>query len=122
MHNETRVDSCLNDLVGDRFVVCFTTLVVTLLLSRILAKPVINLPELNPKKPFEFTNRRRLAEFFQHSKEILIQGRERFRNKLYKAYCDWGEVIVVSPEHIEELRSDSRLSFMVPANDVSLSQ
>ncbi|CCF33809.1 trichothecene C-8 hydroxylase [Colletotrichum higginsianum] len=101
MHNETRVDSYLNDLVGDRFVVCFTTLVVTLLLSRILAKPVINLPELNPKKP----------------KEILIQGRERFHNKLYKAYCDWGEVIVVSPEHIEELRSDMRLSFMVPAND-----
>ncbi|KAI8211232.1 Cytochrome P450 monooxygenase [Colletotrichum sp. SAR 10_76] len=103
---------------ADQPAVYILTLAVLVFFARAFGDQKSNLPELNPKKAFEFTNRRRVSEFFPRSAALLAEGRSRFGNKLYKAYCDWGEVIVLSPQHIEELRSDARLSFLVPANDV----
>ncbi|KAF4913926.1 Cytochrome P450 monooxygenase eqxH [Colletotrichum viniferum] len=102
---------------ADQPAVYILTLAVLVFFARAFGDQKSNLPELNPKKAFELTNRRRVSEFFPRSAALLAEGRSRFGNKLYKAYCDWGEVIVLSPQHIEELRSDARLSFLVPAND-----
>ncbi|GKT65772.1 cytochrome P450 [Colletotrichum tofieldiae] len=77
------------------------------------------LPELNPLKPFEFTNRRRMDEFVQHSKELMLKGKATFGGSPYKMHSEWGQVVVLPPEFIHELRSEPRLNFIEPATDDS---
>ncbi|CAI6087324.1 unnamed protein product [Clonostachys chloroleuca] len=77
-----------------------------------------SLPELNPRKPFEFTNRRRILEFIRNSKTILGEGRQRFKDKPYKLMSEWGSMVVLPPECADELRSDPRMDFSTPVEDV----
>ncbi|OHW96070.1 cytochrome p450 [Colletotrichum incanum] len=77
------------------------------------------LPELNPLQPFEFTNRRRMSEFVQNSKELMLKGKDTFGGSPYKMHSEWGELVVLSPEFIHELRSEPRLNFIEPATDDS---
>ncbi|KAK2601862.1 hypothetical protein QQS21_004548 [Conoideocrella luteorostrata] len=74
-------------------------------------------PELNPKKPLEFSTQSRVNDFVSRSKEILIQGRLRYRDKPYRLNCDFGEVIVLPPQLIDEIRSHPSLNFAIPAVD-----
>lgn len=95
--------------------------VLTFVLFAYVLKPqkTLDLPELNPKKPFELTNKRRVIEFVFGSKDLLIQGRAKYRNEPYKAFSEFGEVVVVPPEFVDELRSDPRLESLETANSVS---
>ncbi|KAF4992095.1 hypothetical protein FDECE_13817 [Fusarium decemcellulare] len=74
-------------------------------------------PELNPKRRFELTNRRRLKEFIQNSRALLAKGRTTYSGRPYKLCCDWGEVIVIPPEILEELKNDPRLDRNAPTQD-----
>lgn len=76
------------------------------------------LPEVNPLKAFELTNSRRMREFVQNSKDIMLRAKSTFGKNPYKMHTDWGNVIVLAPEFIHELRSDPRLDFITPACDV----
>ncbi|KAJ3547320.1 hypothetical protein NM208_g1575 [Fusarium decemcellulare] len=78
-----------------------------------------DLPEVNPRKPFEFTNRRRILEFIQNSKTILGEGRRRFKNQPYKLMSEWGSLVVLPPACADELRSDPRMDFSTPVEDDS---
>ncbi|KAF6843909.1 trichothecene c-8 hydroxylase [Colletotrichum musicola] len=77
------------------------------------------LPEVNPLKAFELTNGRRMREFVQHSREIMLRAKTTFGKNPYKMHTDWGNVVVLAPEFIHELRSDPRLDFLTPACDDS---
>nr|ASF83124.1 cytochrome P450 [Colletotrichum lini] len=77
------------------------------------------LPEVNPLRAFEFTNRRRMNEFVQHSKDIMLKGKATFAGSFYKMYSDWGEVVVLPPQFIHELRNEPALEFLEPAKDDS---
>ncbi|KAI9162666.1 Nonribosomal peptide synthetase [Paramyrothecium foliicola] len=75
------------------------------------------LPELNPLGRFEFGNTRRVRHFIRNSKKLLSQGRARFGKKPYKAFSDWGEIVVLHPSILDEIKSDTRLSFMASAHE-----
>lgn len=77
-----------------------------------------NLPEINPLKPFEFTNSRRMTEFVQQSKDIFLRATATFGKNPYRLYSEWGASVVLPADFIHELRSDPRLDFITPASDV----
>ncbi|KAK2728893.1 Dihydromonacolin L monooxygenase LovA 3 [Colletotrichum kahawae] len=77
------------------------------------------LPEINPLKPFEVSNQRRMNEFIQQSRDIMLRAKEAFGKNPYKLYSEWGNSVVLPPEFIHELRSERRLTFLQPAQDDS---
>ncbi|KAF9873265.1 cytochrome P450 [Colletotrichum karsti] len=77
------------------------------------------LSEINPLQPFEFTNRRRMTEFIQQSKELMLKAKAAFGNNPYRMHSEWGSSVVLPPDFIHDLRSDPRLDFMTPARDDS---
>ncbi|CAI6077636.1 unnamed protein product [Clonostachys chloroleuca] len=77
------------------------------------------LPEINPRNLFEITDRRRLAEFITRSKSILINGRAQYPTQPYRAYTDWGDLLIIPPEYVDEVKNDSRLNFNIPVEEDS---
>lgn len=77
------------------------------------------IPEINPLQGFELTNSRRITHFVQNSRQLMTKGREEFKGRLWRMYSDWGDVIVVPPEVVNELRSDPRVELQETATDVS---
>ncbi|EFQ34658.1 cytochrome P450 [Colletotrichum graminicola M1.001] len=69
------------------------------------------LPEVNPLKAFEFTNRRRNGEFVHQSKEIALKGKAVFGDNPFRMHTEWGEVVVLPPAFMQELRNDPGLEF-----------
>ncbi|KAF5675769.1 putative cytochrome P450 monooxygenase (lovA) [Fusarium heterosporum] len=90
-------------------------------LDLVLGNPhhVGSFPVLNPRKPLELTNNRAIREFISNSKNILSDARSLYKKKPYRAYTDWGEMIVIPPEFIDPLRSHKQLDFMTPTEDNS---
>ncbi|KAF4341300.1 ent-kaurene oxidase [Fusarium beomiforme] len=78
---------------------------------------VARFPVLNPKKPLELTSNRATQEFISNSKNILTHGRSLYKEKPYRAYTDWGEVIVIPPQFVDPLKSHKQLDFVTPAQD-----
>lgn len=77
-----------------------------------------SLPQLNPRKPLELTNSKRLGRFMQNSLDILIKGRTQYRHQPYKLLCDWGRLIALPEETVDDIRSDRRFDFSLSASDV----
>jgi hypothetical protein len=78
-----------------------------------------DIPFINPKKSSELTASRPRSAFLAQSKEILSQGHDLYPDQPYRANTDWGEVLILPPSLINELRSDPRLDFLEVAQDVS---
>ncbi|RYP33118.1 hypothetical protein DL767_004903 [Monosporascus sp. MG133] len=74
-------------------------------------------PILNPKKLTELTMRGRLLDFGHRSKELFLQGRRMFQKKPYRVNCEWGDVVVLHPDYIDEIRNDPRMNFAIPTSD-----
>lgn len=72
-------------------------------------------PRLNPKKAFEFTTRRLLEEYSPRGKDVLYRAREKFGQKPYRLYSDFGDVIVFPAESMHEIRNNPALSFVESA-------
>lgn len=81
------------------------------------SKPEI--PELNPSIPLDFTNRRRINEFSQNSKQMLLKGKAQFGSNLHRLRCAWGDVFVVPPQVMHEVRNDPKLGAAEAQADVS---
>ncbi|KAF5627085.1 major facilitator superfamily transporter [Fusarium sp. NRRL 52700] len=74
-------------------------------------------PLLNPVRPFEFINLPRLYRFMRYSLDILKQGAEKFPHRPYRLFCEWGELVILPPESIDEIKNDKRFDFGVAASD-----
>lgn len=73
---------------------------------------------INPRKRFEFTDNRRIGEYMQNSKDLLLQGKSKFDNNPWSLCSEWGNLIVLPPEFLHELRSHPKLTFSEAARDV----
>ncbi|KAL3584586.1 hypothetical protein FPOAC2_14366 [Fusarium poae] len=76
-------------------------------------------PFLNPKKAFELTTNRVVSEFIGDSKNVLAKGRALYKDQPYRANTDWGEVVIIPPQFLSELKSHKDLDFQTPAEDDS---
>ncbi|KAF4452604.1 putative cytochrome P450 monooxygenase (lovA) [Fusarium austroafricanum] len=98
-------------------VFCGISLFTLFIIRYSLLGHVASLPVLNPKKPLELTSNRAIREFISNSKNILTNARSLYKKKPYRAYTDWGEVVVIPPEFVDPLRSHKQLNFATPAED-----
>lgn len=94
------------------------TLFILLAYSRRESYP--ELPRLNPKKPTELTWRSRLVDWMGRSGELLQQGDGQFPDRPYKLYTEVGDVLIIPPKYVDELKSNRALEFAEAASDVSL--
>ncbi|CAI6019586.1 unnamed protein product [Clonostachys chloroleuca] len=106
-------------LVLDNFAQTLSVTLTLVIAYRYVVLQRDDLPELNPRKPYELTNHRRVHEFVQNSKQLLAKGRELYKQKPYKLMSEWGSVVVLPPEQIDELKSDPRMDFETPTTDDS---
>lgn len=74
-------------------------------------------PLLNPKRLTELTVRQRLVDFGQRSKEIFLEGRAKFRKSPFRVLCEWGDVIVLHQDYIDEIRNNPHMNFATPTSD-----
>jgi hypothetical protein len=76
---------------------------------------------LNPRKTFEFSNIPRLRRFMENSQSLdtLAAGAARFVGKPYRLFCEWGELTILPPTIIDEIKNDKRFDFGAAASDVS---
>ncbi|KAF5250705.1 hypothetical protein FANTH_4148 [Fusarium anthophilum] len=74
-------------------------------------------PLLNPVRPFELINLPRLYRFMRYSLDILTRGAEQFPRQPYRLFCEWGELVILPPECIDEIKNDKRFDFGVAASD-----
>ncbi|KAK2594820.1 hypothetical protein QQS21_007448 [Conoideocrella luteorostrata] len=61
--------------------------------------------------------RGRLIDFNRRSKELFLQGRRMFQKNPYRVNCEWGDVVVLHPDFIDEIRNDPRMNFAIPTSD-----
>ncbi|KAF4416178.1 putative cytochrome P450 monooxygenase (lovA) [Fusarium austroafricanum] len=76
-------------------------------------------PVLNPKKPFEWSDTRVIKEFSENSKSLLADARSMHGDKPYRAYTDFGKVLVIPPSWVDALRGNKQLDFRIPVQDDS---
>lgn len=76
------------------------------------------IPELNPRKSLEFSNIPRLQQFMSNSIEFLKRGRSLFPDRPYKLYTELGELTMLAPESVDDIKNDNRFDFGMSASDV----
>ena len=54
----------------------------------------------------------------KNSIEQLTNAKAKFGKNPYKLFCDWGELIVLPLESVDDIRSDRRFDFSISASDV----
>ncbi|KAH7009754.1 cytochrome P450 [Ilyonectria destructans] len=69
------------------------------------------LPCLNPKKPFELSDKRAVSEFIDDSRHMLYNVARSFMGKHYRVLSDLSDVIILPPHIGDEIRNDKRFSF-----------
>lgn len=72
---------------------------------------------LNPKHMTELTMRGRLVDFGRRSKEIFLEGRAKFLRAPYRVFCEWGDVVVLHQDYIDEIRNNPHMNFATPTSD-----
>src|SRR6478735_3830751 len=65
---------------------------------------------LNPRRTFEFSNIPRLRRYMENSQSLdtLAAGARRFVGKPYRLFCEWGELTILPPQMIDEIKNDKR--------------
>ncbi|KAF6825830.1 trichothecene c-8 hydroxylase cytochrome p450 monooxygenase [Colletotrichum plurivorum] len=72
------------------------------------------LPDCESEKPFELTPSRSVLEFALAGREALLSALKKFGPRLFRIHTDMGTMIILRPEHGEEIRNDARFSVDVP--------
>lgn len=98
----------------------YAIILVTVLAVLAIRNKGPKLPELNPRTALELSNTRRTRQFMRNSIDLLTKGRSLFPDSPYKLFCDWGELTVLPPESVDDIRSDRRFDFAISASDVCL--
>lgn len=98
---------------------CGITLFTLFIIRYSLPGHVTKFPVLNPKKSLELTSNRVTQDFIVDTKNILTSGRALYKDQPYRAYTDWGKVVVIPPKFLDALKSHKQLDFTIPAEDDS---
>lgn len=78
-----------------------------------------SLPIINPRKRFEFSNIKRVADFKFNCRQLLQKGRAMYPGEPYRMICPEGEMIVIPTRLVNEIRSEPALEFVGVSTDDS---
>lgn len=71
------------------------------------------LPIVNPKHTYEITSSRAVQEFTISARDIIYNiAAKRFGSSPFRVNTDLGEVVILRPQHADEIRNDKRFSFL----------
>lgn len=96
------------------------TFVFVVLVYSLGSTPKSDAPLLNPRQPFELTDRRAKGVFYQNCRSLLRNWFESHPNEPAQLITDYGHVTVLPPSMANEIRSDPNLSFADFSADVSV--
>lgn len=71
-------------------------------------------PIPNPKRPLELSTCRSVLKLALAGREVLLSALKKFGPRLFRIHTDNGTMIILRPEHGEEIRNDPRFSVDVP--------
>lgn len=120
-HYSTMTSTYLNTVLGNPQypVFCAISLLGIFILKYSFSDNKKKYPVLNPKEPFEWSNRRATRDFIANSGSLLVKARALYKKQPYWANTEWGENLVIPPEFLDSLKSNRQLDFMIPSGDVS---
>jgi len=68
------------------------------------------LPTINNKGRFEFSNKRIKKNFVLNGRRLLLEGLKKFNGKPFRMLTDFGPAIILPPEYANELRNIESLN------------
>ncbi|KAK1979832.1 cytochrome P450 [Colletotrichum cereale] len=90
-----------------------TALLVTVIAYKTWSDHRFKLPPLiNPRQPFDLSGAAAKKDFVQRSNELMKQGSKTFGEHPYSLLSDVGQVIVLGPKHVDEIRNHPNLNFL----------
>lgn len=98
--------------VWDFVAVAFVLLVPSVIIY-FIRKGRSTLPIVNPKHSYELTSNRAVQEFTTSARDIIYNiAAKRFGSTPFRVNTDFGEVVILRPQHADEIRNDKRFSFL----------
>ncbi|KAI6379153.1 hypothetical protein MCOR25_002029 [Pyricularia grisea] len=79
--------------------------------------PYPQLPRIGPKGLARLTWLTQKLDFILNAKERLMKGSKQYPDRPYKIFTDMGDVVVVPPSYMEELKMVPTLDFMAAGGD-----
>ncbi|KAI6355121.1 hypothetical protein MCOR25_008326 [Pyricularia grisea] len=80
-----------------------------------------NIPRVGPKGLARLTWTTQKVDFVINARERLREGSERYPDRPYKIFTDMGDILVIPPHYMEELKLLASMDFKASASDVSQS-
>lgn len=74
------------------------------------------LPSINPGGLLDLSGQKRISQFCQHSRELLIQGHALYPNKPFRIFTSEGDMVVIPANLIDEVRSHTSLGHLNDGN------
>lgn len=122
LYNETIFNSTFFSAVyNPSHMISYSLILLTIVIIYLSHGKDSHLPAINPLNTLEISNIPRLHRFMENSIEVLKSGTTQFLSRPYKLFCEWGEVTVLPPEKINDIRSNKLFDFSITASDVCLS-
>lgn len=91
--------------------VTFVVTALTLVFFYTLQRRKTNVPLINPRRRFEFSDYRIKQEFVHNAIPMVEKGFAATGNKPFRVLADNGEITVLPPDVANEIKSDDRMSF-----------
>ena len=94
----------------------FIFAILALTVRRIFA-PKPSAPLLNPRRFYEFSDNGPVSRILNTTRETIEEWFAKNPETPMRLICDLGEVTVLPPSMADEIKKDSRLSFIKASND-----
>lgn len=96
--------------------VCFLLAILVMSVRRILA-PKPSAPLLNPRRFYEFSDDGPVSRILNTTRKTIEDWFDKNPETPMRLICDLGEITVLPPSMADEIKKDSRLSFIKASND-----
>ncbi|OAX82832.1 hypothetical protein ACJ72_02813 [Emergomyces africanus] len=90
--------------------VAFVVTALTLAFFYTLQRHKTAVPRINPKRMFEFSDHRIKQEFIHNAVPLVEKGFAATGNKPFRVLSDNGELTVLPPDFVDEIKNDARMS------------
>ncbi|KAH7174897.1 cytochrome P450 monooxygenase [Fusarium flagelliforme] len=106
----------INDMPKSAYPLCFLLVVLALAIRRLLA-PKPSAPLLNPRRFYELSDNGPVTRILNTTRKTIEDWFAKNPETPMRLICDLGEITVLPPSMADEIKKDSRLSFIKASND-----
>ena len=115
IHHSTMLN-LIKDMPISAYPLCFLLVVLALAIRRLLA-PKPSAPLLNPRRFYELSDNGPVTRILNTTRKTIEDWFAKNPETPMRLICDLGEITVLPPSMADEIKKDSRLSFIKASND-----